>query len=106
MALADTPQRRSRGLMGVTDLGDLDGMLFSLDTPAATRFWMKNTLIPLDVAFFGENAILQGVLPMDPCVADPCPTYGLGEPWLWALEAPRGTLQDLPDGALLAGEDL
>ncbi len=87
--------------MEVEDLGGLDGMLFAFPHPAVNRFWMKDTLIPLDIAFFDEEGALLGVLSMEPCVEDPCPTYGLDQPSLWALEAPAGTLIGLGDGARL-----
>ena len=90
LALADTPLLRSRGLMGVTSLGDLDGMLFAWDTAVQVSFWMKNTLIPLDIGFFDENGALFLVLSMVPCQADPCPSYPAGAPVSYALEALPG----------------
>lgn len=106
VALADTPDRRSRGLMGITDLGDLDGMVFVLSEPAMTRFWMKGTLIALDVAFFATDGSLLGVETMEPCTEDPCPTYGADQPWQWAIEVPAGTFSDLdPNAGLDVGRD-
>ncbi len=90
LALADTPALRSRGLMGVTSLGDLDGMLFAWDAPLEVAFWMKNTLIPLDIGFFDENGTLALVVSMVPCDADPCSTYPSERPILYALEALPG----------------
>ncbi len=90
LALADTPALRSRGLMGVTSLGDLDGMLFAWDPPVQVSFWMKNTLIPLDIGFFNERGALFLVVPMVPCQADPCPRYPSEAPIRYALEALPG----------------
>ena len=90
LALADTPALRSRGLMGVTSLGDLDGMLFAWDAPLEVAFWMKNTLIPLDIGFFDENGTLALVVSMVPCDADPRSTYPSEGPILYALEALPG----------------
>jgi len=87
--------------MGVTDLGDLDGMVFLFPEPTAHQFWMKKTLIPLDIAFFATDGSLLGVLTMEPCTSDPCPTYGIGELSQWAIEVPSGDFDDLPADAAL-----
>lgn len=101
VAIASGGDDRARGLMGVDDLGDIDGMLFVFDEPALVTFWMKNTLIPLDIAFFGGDARLTEVLTMPVCEADPCPTYQPGQLTLYALEAPAGNLQGLAESAVL-----
>lgn len=49
--LADTPTRRTRGLMFVESMADDAGMLFTYPRPATLSIWMKNTLIPLDIIF-------------------------------------------------------
>ena len=49
--IADTPAERSRGLMHRPDMEDGWGMLFIYPNEASRRFWMKNTLIPLDMLF-------------------------------------------------------
>ena len=87
--------------MGVTDLGDLDGMVFVLAEPSTTRFWMKETLVPLDVAFFATDGSLLGVVEMEPCLVDPCPTYGVDQSWQFAIEVPAGGFTDLPADARL-----
>lgn len=101
MAVADTPEKRAQGLRGVTDLGGLDGMVFLLPEPATKRFWMEDTVIPLDVAFFATDGTLLGVLTMEPCLEDPCPKYSIGEPWQWAIEVPAGRFNELPPDAQL-----
>jgi uncharacterized membrane protein (UPF0127 family) len=101
VAVADTPERWRAGLMDVEELGDLDGMLFVFPQSISASFWMKDTLMPLDIAFFGEGGDLLAVLEMEPCGADPCPSYGPGAPYRWALEAPAGDLADLPSDARL-----
>ena len=92
VAVAETPIQRSQGLMGVTDLGGLDGMLFVFQTDSAGGFWMKNTLIPLDIVFFTADGRFVDSLTMVPCVEDPCPTYRPSGAYRYALEAPAGDL--------------
>jgi len=49
--VADSPQERNQGLMFVEEMATLEGMLFVYETPRRATFWMKNTLIPLDMLF-------------------------------------------------------
>lgn len=55
VALADTNETRAQGLMFVEQMGTLEGMLFVYDTPRRATFWMKNTLISLDMLFADET---------------------------------------------------
>jgi hypothetical protein len=101
VALADSSELRQQGLMFVEDLGDLNGMLFVFEQERTGAFWMKNTLIALDIVFFDDDGAFVGGLSMVPCEADPCPLYDVGLPYRFALEAPAGDLVDLPDDARL-----
>ena len=106
VALADTPDRRNQGLMGVTDLGELDGMVFLFPKPSVNRFWMKDTVIPLDIAFFATDGSLLDVLTMEPCGSGPCPRYGVDELSQWVIEVPAGRFNALPaDARLDVGRD-
>lgn len=53
--VADTEESMSKGLQGVTDLPENQGMLFVYDEPQSVGFWMKDTLIPLDIIFIDED---------------------------------------------------
>jgi len=97
VALAGTPELHAQGLMGVTDLGGLDGMLFVFDKEADLTFWMFNTLIPLDIVFFDSQGGFVSSTRMEPCPAKPCPTYPSGAPARYALEMPAGGAARLGD---------
>jgi uncharacterized protein len=101
VAVARTPQQQGQGLMHVTDMPDGAGMIFLFPEERATSFWMKDTLIPLDIAFFDANRRLVGSLTMVPCTADPCPTYSPGAPFKFAVEANEGTFTGLRPRARL-----
>lgn len=72
--IAATPAEEERGLMFRTSLGDNDGMIFLLQpAPQTAEFWMKNTLIPLSVAYIGKNGTIleiHDMQPGDPTVPD------------------------------------
>ena len=92
--VASTPDEHRRGLMEVESLPADEGMAFVFDEPTDTTFWMKDTLIPLSVAFVGEDDVVIGVRDMQPCDADPCPTYGVDRPFVLAVEANLGWFAD------------
>jgi uncharacterized membrane protein (UPF0127 family) len=87
VAVADDPDEQRRGLMGVDSLPADEGMAFVWDEPVASTFWMKDTLIPLSIAFVDEDGRVIGVRDMQPCEEDPCPSYGVDEPYVLAVEA-------------------
>lgn len=95
---ATTPEQRERGLMEVTDpeLGGYDGMLFEYPTPIEGGFWMRNTPMPLSIAYFDEVGSLIEALDMEPCDDSAnCPTYPSSAPFQFALEAFQGDLVDM-----------
>jgi uncharacterized membrane protein (UPF0127 family) len=104
--IADTPDRRARGLMGVTDLGAADGMAFVHDEPTTGRFWMKDTLIPLSIVFYDDDGMLIGGFDMEPCTAaDPadCPRYDTPVGFVVAVETRQGEAGTL---GLVAGSSI
>lgn len=93
--LADTPDLRARGLMEVTDLGAGAAMVFVYPAPTTTWFWMKNTPLPLSIAFFDAAGTWLESFDMAPCVTPQCPSYPTPAEFTYALEVPRGRLPDL-----------
>jgi uncharacterized membrane protein (UPF0127 family) len=89
--VADTAAERRTGLMGRESLEPYDGMAFVWDEPVQATFWMKDTLIPLSIAFWDDQGRIISILDMDPCTGDPCPSYGPHEPFVGAVEVGRGT---------------
>jgi uncharacterized membrane protein (UPF0127 family) len=92
--VAATPETRARGLMGRTELPADQGMAFVFDQPTTDRFWMKDTLIPLSIAFWDARGRVVAILDMQPCRADPCPTYGPDRPYVGAVEVNLGYFDD------------
>jgi uncharacterized membrane protein (UPF0127 family) len=72
--IADTEPRHNQGLMWVKSLPPTRGMLFLFDAPQVTSFWMKNTLIPLDLLFIAPNGriirIAENATPLSEATID------------------------------------
>ena len=92
--IADTESERQKGLMGRTTLAEDRGMAFLWTEPVSSSFWMKDTLIPLSIAFWGQDGRIVDLEDMQPCRQDPCPTYGPDEPFVGALEVNLGFFAD------------
>jgi len=106
--VADTPERQAQGLMFRKGLAEDEGMVFLFPGPTAGGFWMKNTLIPLSIAFFNREGVILRILDMEPCRADPCPVYYPGVVYQGALEVNQGWFRrrSLKEGARVRGEAL
>ena len=73
---AQTDEERAKGLMFKESMADDEGMLFIFDEEKSRRFWMKNTLIPLDIIFLDENKTVVFIHEnAQPCKEDPCKLY-------------------------------
>jgi uncharacterized membrane protein (UPF0127 family) len=74
LEVATTPTQQERGLMGRTAIPPGSGMLFVFDSDAPVEFWMKNTLVPLDMIFVAADGtvrtVYRSVAPAPAALAD------------------------------------
>lgn len=90
--IVSSDEDRARGLMYRQDLSTDAGMLFVFPRTAIYPFWMKNTLIPLDIIWIGEDRTVVSVREnVPPCSSDPCPMHTPDRGALWVLELAGGT---------------
>jgi uncharacterized protein len=94
--VADEPERRQQGLMDVPALPDGVGMLFTFDDARTGGFWMRDTLVPLDIAYLADGEVVA-ILQMDPCPPDEtdCEIYDPGTEYDAALEVGQGVLDEV-----------
>jgi len=85
--LAQTDAQRSQGLMHRKTLKDGDGMLFIFEKDLILSFWMKNTLVPLSVAFISSDGRIFEIYDMEPGNLNPVKSSRSGR---YALEVPQG----------------
>jgi uncharacterized protein len=93
--VADDDEERQVGLMNRESLPADAGMLFVFQEDSSGGFWMKNTLIPLSIAFADSNGEILRILDMEPCEADPCEIYDPGVFYRSALEVNQGAFDRL-----------
>ncbi len=101
--LAETPEARSRGLMGQDDLLGYDAMVFRFPAPSTSSFYMFRTTLALSIAFVDAASGVVSTTDMEPCPADAaadCPTYAAAAPYLHAVEVALG---DLPSIGIVPG---
>jgi uncharacterized membrane protein (UPF0127 family) len=85
--LAITPAQQQTGMMFRRGMGNNDGMLFVNDDLGVRCFWMRNTLIPLTIAFLDEDGTIVNLADMAPRTDD---SHCSAKPVRFALEVPQG----------------
>jgi uncharacterized membrane protein (UPF0127 family) len=100
--VADTPQERAMGLMGRVSLAPGTGMLFVYPDEAVRSFWMKNTPIPLSIAYISQAGQIVHIAEMTPLSEEPVPSV---HPTTYALEMEAGwfTAHGVKVGQTIAG---
>jgi uncharacterized membrane protein (UPF0127 family) len=100
--LADTPDTRQQGLMHRESLRPNSGMLFVFEEKAGHCFWMKNTPLPLTIAFLADNGTIVNLADMQPrSEQNHCPRAAVR----YALEMPQGWFRErgITAGATIGG---
>lgn len=88
--IVNTPETRQKGLMFRESLGENEGMLFIFEEEGLYPFWMKNTLIPLDIIWISQDMQIVDIKTAVPCNEDPCPNYSPSGKALYVLEVNAG----------------
>ncbi len=78
LEIAKTNPERERGLMDRASMPENHGMVFIFSEPSYLKFWMKNTLIPLDMIFLKHSQVVEVFNNVPPCPKETsqCPSYG------------------------------
>jgi len=88
--LAETLEERQQGLMYRTELQESGGMLFIFPEEGEYGFWMKNTLIPLELIYMNESFGVVEIAQLQPCKNDPCNSYLPVQAATYVLEVNEG----------------
>ena len=91
--IADTQEERSQGLMYRKSLNKDVGMLFIFDSQGQHSFWMKNTLISLDMIWIDESLSVVDIKSVYPCTSETCESYTPIKEALYVLEVNLGFAQ-------------
>lgn len=91
--VADSPEEQAAGLMHRLNLPENEGMLFVFEDEKPRAFWMKNTLIPLDMIFMDSNLTVVDIKHAVPCSSEPCELYH-SRPAQYVLEINKGLSEE------------
>ncbi|MBN2051480.1 MAG: DUF192 domain-containing protein [Spirochaetales bacterium] len=103
--VARSEEEKARGLMFREDLGNLDGMLFLFQEDRRLSFWMKNTLLPLSIAYISSDGVIREIYPLEPGSLLPVESR---RSLRYALEVPRGLFEEkdiVPGDRIVFPED-
>ena len=93
--LAITEREKQKGLMNREHLDKDKGMLFIYDIPIKSDFWMKNTLIPLDIIWINRNNKIIHIITAYPCKESSCQIYTSDKEALYVLEINANLTKEL-----------
>lgn len=88
--IADREELHSFGLMFRKDISWNFGMLFIFEKDVNYGFWMRNTYVPLEIAFIDSNKTIFNIQKMFPCNDEQCKIYYSPKPYRYALEVKMG----------------
>ncbi len=91
--IAVTDDAHQQGLMGRTEMAEDAGMIFVFPDEQVRAFWMKDTLIPLSIAFYDADGVIVSIKDMEPCDQPSCPLYSSDVPAVGALEVNAGAFE-------------
>ena len=102
-ALAQTPEQRQTGLMFRREMAQHEGMLFVADDVSTQCFYMRNTLLPLSIAFLADDGSVVNIADMQPQTLD---SHCSAKPVRFALEMHQGWFakRGIKPGAKLSGK--
>lgn len=75
--VAASTEEQARGLMFRTEMGADEGMIFPMNPPRTASFWMKNTVIPLDIIYVGTDGRILNIAAAQPYDETPLPSAGV-----------------------------
>lgn len=101
--VAATPEQRATGLMHRREMPQHEGMLFVFEQPSQQCFWMKNTLLPLSIAFLADDGTVVNIREMKPQALD---SHCSDKPVRYVLEMNQGWFakRGVKAGGKLSGE--